>query len=213
MQISILTGMGSLPGRVKNRTVVYSSFVDQETGKPIIPDREFSSLLVDQGVNKIVVGHKPQGDAPLLMQCPYELKVIMGDSSYSKSGTRWPGKPTENKNYRGPIRGDTRGNVTSEIIFNIDENDGIEISKSNIFIHGNCSDDQSYAFEWNDDSEFSGYLGLKTKDDWWVKGVMKGDYNTCKEAKFLLSKSKGFDVYNEYIGHNDLIRKFVDFRT
>ena len=205
--------MGSLPGGVKNRTVVYSSYVDHETSKPIPPDPEFSSFLVDEGINKIVVGHKPQGDAPLLMQCSYGLKVMMGDSSYAKSGTRWPGKLSEVKNYSGPIRGDTRGNVTSEIVFSIDNNEHKNSIKSNVFIHGICSDGQNYAFDWNDDSEFSDYLGLKTKDDWWVKGIMENYDSTCKEKRFLLSKSKGFDVYNKYIGHSELARKFVEFRA
>ena len=205
--------MGSLPGRVKNRTVVYSSFIDQETSRPISPDREFASFLVGQGINKIVVGHKPQGDAPLLMQCPHQLKVIMADSSYAKSGTKWLGKPTDTKQHSGPVRGDTRGNVTSEIVFTIDKSNNVESTKSNVFIHGNCSDDQKYAFDWNDNSQYSNYLGLKTKDDWWVKGVMKKDCrNAANELKFLLSRSKGFDVYNEYIGHDDLVSKFVDFR-
>ena len=213
--------MGSLPGRVMNRTVVYSSFIDQETSRPMPLDRKFSSLLVDQGINRVVVGHKPQGDTPLLMQCPYGLKVIMSDSSYAKSSTRWPGESVFTKNYSGPTRGDTRGDVTSETVLTIDGEHGYNIDnndrsakKSKLFIHGTWSNGQHYAFDWNDDSEISSYLGLETKDQWWVKGVMNGVNKSTQEGfTFLLSKAKGFDVYNKCISHSDLVNKFVDFRT
>ena len=79
-------GMGMLPGRETNHTVIYSSFVDQQSSSPLIPDSYFASKLVDQGVKRIVVGHKPQGDAPLPIQGPHGLKIIMADSSYAKSG-------------------------------------------------------------------------------------------------------------------------------
>ena len=63
-------------------------------------------------------------------------------------------------------------------------------------------------------SEISSYLGLETKDQWWVKGVVNGVNKSTQEGfTFLLSKAKGFDVYNKYISHSDLVNKFVDFRT
>ena len=56
------------------------------------------------------------------------------------------------------------------------------------------------------------YIGLETRDGWWVKGIMKisGDDG---EPKFLLSKAQGFEVCNDYMGYNELRDKLIGFRT
>lgn len=79
----IQCGMGS-SGRDngKNPTVIYTSYL--LNGSPVWPSDRATEWLARGGVTKLVVGHQPMGDSPLILTSPGGLNVISADTCYSK---------------------------------------------------------------------------------------------------------------------------------
>lgn len=57
-------GMGSLPDKSRNPTVIYTSYL--EGGKPVLLTTKVAQWLQRDGISRIIVGHQPNGDAPLI---------------------------------------------------------------------------------------------------------------------------------------------------
>jgi hypothetical protein len=79
----IQCGMGS-SGRnnEKHPTVIYTSYLSR--GNPICPSNCASDWLSSAGVTKLIVGHQPVGDTPLLLSASNGLTAICADVCYSK---------------------------------------------------------------------------------------------------------------------------------
>jgi hypothetical protein len=53
---------------MKGRTVIVSTFFDSKSGAPSPTDRETVAYLNKSGISRVVVGHKPFGDSPTIIQ-------------------------------------------------------------------------------------------------------------------------------------------------
>lgn len=81
-------GMGGLPNRKRNNSVIYASYLSIRDGKPHFPSEKVSQYLQANGINRLFVGHQPNGDAPWIMNS-HDIQIISADSAYSK-GVLWP---------------------------------------------------------------------------------------------------------------------------
>jgi len=208
-------GMAQIAGPDKktNPSIIYSSFIN--AGMPADIEESVAIKLQNAGINRIVVGHQPHGDAPTLIQ-QHGLQVFMGDTSYS-AGTLWDYGSTGTWSRREaadlanpdleltglPIEKDnTRGVAVSEIIVVIPDGNVQYGAKSNVFIHGILSDGSTYDFQQTD-IETNRYVGkTDASKSWTVKasnvsvknGPLKG-----RNDVFLLSRGEGFAFKNKYV--------------
>ena len=74
--------MGTLPDKSDTFSVVYNSFLDG--GKPAPHSREVAEWLLGSGLRRVVVGHQPQGDAPLIQE-RFGVQTVSVDTSYAYS--------------------------------------------------------------------------------------------------------------------------------
>jgi hypothetical protein len=79
-------GMGGLPQRKRNKTVIYSSYLT--SGKPFYPYASVASWLKNKGISRIIVGHQPNGDLPWTFNTN-GLRVVSADTAYS-GNVKWP---------------------------------------------------------------------------------------------------------------------------
>ena len=108
-------GMGSIgpPPKVANPTVVYCHWLD-DTGHPKAPAPSTVAYLANSGVSKVVTGHQPHGDAPLVIRsADGALEVITADTSYAAFVASAAG-PAESKG------GGTRGVAAGEVLLRFD---------------------------------------------------------------------------------------------
>jgi hypothetical protein len=77
----IQCGMGMLPkepdtpgGMSPNPSIIYNGYLSG--GKPVNIDPEVAEWLARDGINKIIVGHQPNGDTPFTID---ELGVQVND--------------------------------------------------------------------------------------------------------------------------------------
>ena len=68
--------------RTQGRTVIVSTFFDAKTGAPTPPDASVARYLNRSGVHRVIVGHKPFGDSPTVIDQP-GLEVVSADQSYA----------------------------------------------------------------------------------------------------------------------------------
>ena len=73
-------------------------------------------MLVEEGIEVIVAGHRPHGDMPLILQAPHGLKLVTGDTSYAMNVQWYPADPKPGSKV-GSSKVDTRGDVVSEVLF------------------------------------------------------------------------------------------------
>eukprot|EP00981_Chlorochromonas_danica_P007066 scaffold1537_cov162-Ochromonas_danica.AAC.24 len=81
-------GMGWLPDRQQNPSVIYSSYLSAGQANP--PNITAAQWLVENNIHQLIVGHQPHGDAPwpiTLLQ--NQLRILCADTAYSRN-TQWP---------------------------------------------------------------------------------------------------------------------------
>jgi len=76
----IMYGMGAFAGGEQNPSVIYSNFL--KDGKPFGVDAEVAEWLRSNGINRVISGHQPHGDAPLIID-QHGIQIITGDTSYA----------------------------------------------------------------------------------------------------------------------------------
>ena len=88
---------------------------------------------------RVVTGHQPHGDAPLIIQCAEEVQVISGDTSYAAAVQYRPSNYMENMSLATthcsrpcPV-GSTRGIAVSEVSIS---HAGVSATSSQVRIHG-----------------------------------------------------------------------------
>lgn len=70
------------PGKIQNlNSVIYARYSDQ-SGNPVSPGRSLIKKLQTHGVYRVIVGHTPTGDYPILVKKP-NFEIILTDSSFS----------------------------------------------------------------------------------------------------------------------------------
>ena len=92
--------MGWMPDKSVNPSVVYANHLPKGTDKGggeggKEPAVEVARYLRGGHVNKVIVGHQPRGDAPLILDFDTGIQVISADTSYA-ANTLWDMHSTGN---------------------------------------------------------------------------------------------------------------------
>ena len=217
-------GMGWLPNGKRNRTIVYNQWIIEKDGSSRAaneinyPSKDIVDNLKKHKVSRILCGHKPQGDAPLVFgNDAQNFHVITADTSYSGRTEYRNGlneatteafaafreydelyaaralnseKPNDISDLRHHCR---RGFAVSEVLIDFsrqqhDHRNGNDENRGSVYIHGTLATGE--AFEADMDAE--PWIGQQTKDGKFIKGIRSND------GKFILSHSEGWKVYNEF---------------
>ena len=112
---TISVGMGAAPDKSDTATIIYCSYL--ENGAPAPLSKAVADWLLQSGVRRVVVGHQPQGDAPLIQDC-HGVQTISVDTSYAKE-VSWPRKLMEElfmapNSSAGVGKGDSIKNVSTK---------------------------------------------------------------------------------------------------
>ena len=167
-----------------NRTVVYSDNLKNGNGNYI--NSKVIKYLNKSGIHSIISGHKPHGDCPLVLRSK-NLTAVSADTSYSDKGhmSKWGV--------------DNRGNAVCEVLL---------YTNGDIQIHGILCDNSKYNYiienKMVDNArnakktyKYDRYIGIKLKNNYWVKNV--------KKSKYLISYAEGFDYDEKWISLKQLL--------
>lgn len=219
-------GMGWLPTKKKNPTIVYSSWLNDgmpqqfsgfRTGDNATPyAREVSNFFDAGNLQLIVSGHQPHGDhpTPINMSCKSDdgslnvQFILPCDTSYS-GDTHWIYSGSgEKRNIPG--RGNSvsgRGDVAvCEVLIEQNIDDG---SISSTISHGILSDGRKYEsmnlFDVTADPDASLVGTRLDRNDFIFEGSVRDDSgeemdwwikNKLRDGQFLVSAGKGYNVFN-----------------
>lgn len=170
-----------------NRTVVYSDNLKNGNGNYI--NSKVIKYLNKSGIHSIISGHKPHGDCPLVLRSK-NLTAVSADTSYSDKGhmSKWGV--------------DNRGYAVCEVL--LYTNGDIQIhgilcdnSKYNYIIENKMVDNARNANNAKKTYKYDRYIGIKLKNNYWVKNV--------KKSKYLISYAEGFDYDEKWISLKQLI--------
>ena len=167
-----------------NRTVVYSDNLKNGNGNYI--NSKVIKYLNKSGIHSIISGHRPHGDCPLVLRSK-NLTAVSADTSYSDKGhmSKWGV--------------DNRGNAVCEVLL---------YTNGDIQIHGILCDNSKYNYiienkmvdnarNAKNTYKYDRYIGIKLKNNYWVKNV--------KKSKYLISYAEGFDYDEKWISLKQLI--------
>ena len=169
-----------------NRTVVYSDNLKNGNGNYI--NSKVIKYLNKSGIHSIISGHRPHGDCPLVLRSK-NLTAVSADTSYSDKGhmSKWGV--------------DNRGNAVCEVL--LYTNGDIQIhgilcdnSKYNYIIENKMVDNARNARNAKKTYKYDRYIGIKLKNNYWVKNV--------KKSKYLISYAEGFDYDEKWISLKEL---------
>ena len=159
---------------VQVATAVYANFLD-EKGAPAKISNEVSDWLAKGGIHKLIVGHQPHGDCPIVIQCDRGITVCGGDTSYAVGvkyvkneamGNLELGNPVKDRKIGAIQKPNTRGVACSDILLYFKE--GV----STMRIKGCLNTFQKYDFIFDRkirDGKKQ-VVGTPTVDGWWIKG-------------------------------------------
>jgi len=165
----------------QGRTVVFISAFSSGNVAPI--SEEAQSYLISNGIQRVVVGHRPVGDSPLIVRQGAQIERVFADLSYSN-----------------PQAEDFRGGAVTELIIDF-QNSG---PTSSLHIHGILKDGHEYDFDVapmnvsrsensngeGEEGKETDCIGYQTKDGFWIKVKMP-------DGKFRVAKTVGFNVTYE----------------
>jgi hypothetical protein len=214
-------GMGWLPDKSKNPTVVYSSWFHDgmprgfmmkshdDIGSHNHYDHIVSDFFHDFKIDLIVGGHQPLGDLPFPIQVDSGKFILCADTSYS-GDTHWTSHDSREPSKYGISatsshshchgRGSSiscRGDVAvSEVLIEQCNQSG---KVTNLTCHGVLSDGTAYSsvnflLEPRIGKRFE--QGTTSRSDWWVKSIFTDD-------RILLSKGSGYSVVNSFVNKNN----------
>jgi len=180
-------GMGGIgPNSTPNPTVVYRDWIGRD-GAPSPPGAFLINKLKAAGIRRVVSGHKPHGDAPLILEIA-GITIITADTSYSVD-VKGSESPVMKAFDKVSGRGTKRAKCCCAEIHHAN---GVYTA------HGVTADGTAVEAEMAD-----GIVGRKTKDGWWAKSIRKRD------NKVLISKSKGYTVENKYVSKEAFLAEVV----
>ena len=179
-----------------NGGVIATADAEEERKRALISARELSDPLVfegiasnvmdpaparwllEHGIRRVVVGHKPTGDCPAVLSTEYTgVEIAAVDTSYSDRKDLGDGGNVGAKKF-----GEKRGRAIAMV-----EVTGEDAFSNWLEISGvlACGAEYSNRFpilgSSDDESEFGDpHLGRKLADDWWVKDAVLPNYHLCR---------------------------------
>ena len=191
-------GMGPNPDGSTNTTVIYCNYL--VNGKPSPMETSVVKWLQEGGVNRVVVGHQPHGDAPLVIQCAHGVQVVTGDTSYAKDA-KYQSNPAigsinlvPSHRLKDAAEYGTRGIACSEIVLSPSR---AQFGCSVLRVRGNLQNGTEYDFIVPD-GLLNDKIGLATADGWWVKA------DAPTGEGYYLSKQEGFRVDNTFVSKDQI---------
>lgn len=189
-------GMGFLPGRTKNPTVVYNTWPHEN----VLNNAEMARFFQENNLQLIVTGHQPHGDSPFCVKVNHEPNyfIISADTSYS-GDVKWQSTSSTNFIGRGKSMSGRGELAVSELLIETHETAGIVQS---ISTHGILSNGMQYRSTNFLHEEAVGQPTEFTPDDsnddpdskgsWWTK---------CRttDGMFLISHCRGYKVTNAIV--------------
>jgi len=142
-------GMRDMPDDSRQPSVVYNGWLGDDY-QPLEPDEETVSWLRRGGIKRVVSGHLPHGEAPLVLRPSEDLACIACDCCYAGVVARFGDTEPEEE------RGNERALAVSEVL--------LEASGSTQ-ITGILADGTAYESHLDDPA-----IGCLTEDGWRVKG-------------------------------------------
>lgn len=130
-------------------------------------DQEVADWLLQNKIQRVVVGHKPTGDCPAVLSAAYTgVEIVSADTSYSDSKTR------DNRGCAVPV---------VELVGECPEDNHLELS-------GTLRDGKRHFSVFNrlcpegiDSTTGDSLLGKQLEDGWWVKAKTSGrEYQLCR---------------------------------
>jgi len=201
-------GMGWFKNGVDNKTVIYANYIKPDTNTIEAPSRHVVDALHEIGIQRIVVGHQPNGDCPNIIPSQpsdsdkTDFEVIMGDTSYAtnvKYQSPLPIKGENEKQVYGQLipvgDGSTRGAAVSELLIDMNSR------PSRGFVHGILANGICYRYTTplsTDKSDPSAHIGTIDKEGWTIKAFVPS------AEKYVLSQTKGFTVEAKFKDIHDV---------
>jgi hypothetical protein len=210
-------GMGWLPDRSRNPTIVYASWSINGMPRRFFPDVEnkaffqaTQSFFRESGISLICSGHQPQGDIPNVIRVPVAKDknawIVCADTSYS-GDVMWYNSNRSQPGRRGSLSGRGRRAV-SEVLLTQDVDTGDIVR---VICHGILSDGTMYETKplpWRDFDTSESHLGVgclarrnshipSEKDSphkgrWWTRA-------SFLDGSHLLTTGEAYDVWNYII--------------
>ena len=132
-------------------------------------DPKVAEWLMQHGIKRVVVGHKPTGDSPAVLTSAYTgVEIVSGDTSFSDTSAR-----------------DNRGSAVAvvEIIGKSKTTNRLELS-------GSLSSGETYSGVFPvlesvsqttaDEPVSSSILGRELPGGWWIKAMVSSDFLLCR---------------------------------
>ena len=153
------------------RSVIVTTFVPD--GNPELPDAAVGAHLAAHGVRRVLVGHKPFGDAPQVLQdTVHGVHYVLCDTSYSN-----------------PERGGPRR--SPHVAYTVTVEGGLD-GANQMVLHGALHSQVRY--ESVVAIEEPGLVGRRTADGWWVKCHTAAG---TPGAEVLLTRGQGYTISSE----------------
>eukprot|EP01062_Namystynia_karyoxenos_P019100 TRINITY_DN17150_c0_g1_i2.p1 TRINITY_DN17150_c0_g1~~TRINITY_DN17150_c0_g1_i2.p1 ORF type:complete len:323 (+),score=46.87 TRINITY_DN17150_c0_g1_i2:467-1435(+) len=149
-------GMRDMPGGACQPSVIYNGLIDDDCN-PLIPDEATVKWLRDGGVRRVVCGHLPHGDAPLIIRYADRLDAVDIDCCYA-GGVTWDGEP-HSPTVKAGASG-RRGSAVVELLIT---------AHRGARVHGRLGDGTPFEADLEDP-----VIGRVTDDGWRVKGRSGG---------------------------------------
>mmetsp|Transcript_8515 Transcript_8515/g.26485 ORF Transcript_8515/g.26485 Transcript_8515/m.26485 type:complete len:465 (-) Transcript_8515:101-1495(-) len=143
--------MRDVPGGARQPSIVYNGWLGDDY-QPLELDEATAGWLRAAGVRRVVSGHLPHGDAPLVLRAAEGIDAITADVSYGRQ-VQWQGEAVE--------LGPGAGRHTCEVLLGPGPEDGL--------IHGVLSNGLAFEARLSDPA-----VGCLTADGWRVKGRADG---------------------------------------
>ena len=193
-------GMNTLPSRKRTRTVVYNDFL--RNGHAEVPPQAVTAPLAAAGIRRVVTGHKPHGDAPVVIKSGNGVVVVTADTSYSNN-VLWDVQGSDagvQSILDAPVEmppealGTPRGIAAAEVMFTVGQDGTTEVET-----HGMLSNGMPFAAAPADPGDGGCVVGRETADGWWIKAQVFPDgreSGPSDDPLWLISRATGFEVTN-----------------
>lgn len=155
-----------VPGGNDGKTVVYATFL--VNGNPVDLTDEVTTYLNASGVKRMVVGHAPHGECPVVMNSTGKVTVVTADTSYSDMSAA-----------------NNRGKAVSEVV----------LREESTQVRGVLADGRAiaYAVPCPGSEPSQCFVGLQLKDQSWIKAKLaeeaEKDHLSCRGEGYKLHKS------------------------
>jgi len=152
--------MRDMPDGSQQPSVIYNGWLDDNYQPTLVPSEAMLSWLHSAGVRRVVCGHQPHGDAPLVLRLP-DLLVATADTTYALE-----------------VKREGAGVVTPESATHVCEI--LLLPSGPLQLRGRLVD--GTAFEASSEDAM---LGLQTRDGWIVKGRVGNELLLSRNQKWM----------------------------